>query len=378
MSEIQIIEVTTKKQRKTFVAFPNKLYAGCSQYVPPIMLDELETFDPQKNPAHDTADARLFLAMSGVKVVGRIAGIVSHAKNEARNEKCIRFGWFDCINDLAVSRALFNAVETWGKERGLNTFTGPHGFNEFDKQGMLVEGFEHVPSSVTYYNYAYYNDLVADYGFTKDVDWVEYLVLNIQENEFPPRLAALAERVAKRRGYRVLEFKKKKELMQWAPAILDFDDEVYSELYSYTPITKKQKEYYTNKFFPFINKDLIKVVVNTDNEIIGFFIALPSMSKALQKTKGHLLPFGWLHLLKALRPGGTKMIDLVLGGVKKEYRGRGVDLVMSLAMHASVVKLGYEQAESTPELEDNTAVRSEWKNFDTIQNRRRRLYTKPI
>ena len=377
MSEIRIAEVNSKSDRKEFITFPMKLYARCPYYVPPLILDEMDNLSPEKNPAFETADVKLLLAYNGPKVVGRIAGIISHAKNEAKGERNIRFGWFDSIDDARVSTALFGAVEDWGRSQGMNTFTGPHGFNEFDKAGMLVEGFDSVPTMATYYNFAYYPELVTQYGFEKEIDWVEYLVGELDENSFPPRLAALAEKVQEQRGYRVLEFANKKELQARAPEVLELILDAYEELHSYTPITDKQKPYYIKKFFPFLNPNFVKVVVNDRDEVIGVFIALPSISKALQKAKGRLLPFGIFHLLKATRNGGG-LLDLAIGGVRKEYRGRGVDVVMACAMHKSATSSGYRMAETNPELEDNVRVRSQWKHFKHVQHRRRRLYIKPI
>ena len=377
MADITIVEVQSRRQRKAFAAFPLRLYADCAYYVPELTIDLLETFSPAKNPAFETADAKVFLALSDGEVVGRIAGIVSHIQNRQLGLTKVRFGWFDCIDDFPVAAALFDAVEDWGRAQGMTVIGGPEGFSGFDKAGMLTEGYDRLPTMATYYNYPYYNDLVTQYGFAKDVDFFEYLVCNLAQNPFPARLADLAEKIQQRKGYRVLEFANKKAMLRRAPEVLDLMLEAYRNLHDFTPITDGQKDYYIKKFFPYLDKDLVKVVVNSSDEVIGLFVAIPSLSKALQKTKGRLLPFGFLHLLRAVRYG-NEVMDMGLGAVKEEYRGRGVDLVMALAMHRTAVKRGFTYAESNPELEENLRVRSEWKHFEHIQHKRRRLYKKAI
>ncbi len=376
MSKIQIIEVQTRRQRRAFFRFPMDLYKPCAFYVPPLLMDEYETFS-EKNPAYRGADSVMFLARRGRQVVGRIAGIILHEANKHDNARNVRFGWFDSINDRDVAAALFDAVSDWAVARGMDTLVGPLGFSGLDKEGMLTEGFDSVPTMATYYNYPYYVDLVEAYGFETELDLVEYLIMNITSNPFPPRLAALAERVRKRRRFRVLKFANKREMLARAPGFLDLLIDTYQDLDGFTPISEEQKAYITKKFFPFLRTDLVQAIVNEDDELIGFFVAMPSISRALQWARGRLLPFGIFHLWRALR-GRDKIIDFCLAGVRKPYRGLGVDVLMAVEMHKAAMRLGFETGESNPELEHNLRVRAEWKHFDHRVHRRRKIYTKRI
>lgn len=376
MSKFQIIEVQSRRQRRAFFRFPMELYRPCAFYVPPLLMDEYETFS-EKNPAYKCADSAMFLARRGRRTVGRIAGIILHEANRHMGTRNVRFGWFDSVNDRDVAAALFDAVSDWAVARGMDTLTGPQGFSGLDKEGMLTEGFDSVPTMATYYNYPYYADLVESYGFETELDLVEYLIRNITSKPFPPRLAALAERIRKRRNFRVLKFTSKREMLARAPDFLDLLIDTYQDLDGFTPISDEQKAYYTKKFFPFLRADLVQAIVNEDDELIGFFVGMPSISRALQWARGRLLPFGFLHLWRALR-GRDKIIDFCLAGVRKQYRGLGVDVLMAVEMHKAANRLGFDTGESNPELEHNLRVRAEWKHFDHCVHRRRRIYTKRI
>jgi hypothetical protein len=373
MSAVRVAEVQTRRERKAFVRFPMRLFAGCPFFVPPLVFDELETLSPKKNPAFDMAEARLFLAYKGEEIVGRVAAILSHAANEKNRAKNVRFGWFDSINDLGTAARLLAAVESWARDRGMLTVTGPQGFDEFDKAGMLIEGYESVPTMATYYNYPYYNDLLEGCGYTKDVDSVEYLVRSM--TEFPSRLRVLADKLLQRGKYRVLEFTSRKEVMRRGNQLLALLQETYWDLYDCVPMTPRQRDHYVKKFLPLVNPQLVKCVMTDGDEMVGFFVAMPSLSEALRKANGRLFPFGIYHLWKAVRPGNP-MLDFLLAGVKKEHRGRGVDLLMGLKMFESATKLGFKHAESNPELEDNYTVQREWRVVDHTIHRRRRIYKK--
>lgn len=352
------------------------LFAGSPYYVPPLIRDEIATFLPEKNPAFENADAQLFLASRGGKIVGRIAAIISHVANEKYQARNMRFGWFDVIDDYEVAAALFGAAENWGRSRGMETITGPQGFNDFDKEGMLIEGYESVPTVITYYNYPYYVDFVERYGFVKEADAFEYRILNLRSKPLAPRLTALAERIRIRKGYRLLQFKKRSDMLRRADEIFALLEEAYDDLYGVVPLTPSQRAYYVNKFFNYLFPDLVKVVVNKEDEVIGMFVALPSLSEGLQKAKGRLFPFGLFHLLLCTRK--PKLVDFVLAGVRKGYRGRGVDLVMAAEMYTTILKWGFEEGESNPELETNLQVRAEWRVVDHVMTRRRRIYKKTI
>jgi len=373
---VEISEVHSRKELKQFMVFPNKLYAGSPYYVPPLIHEEMAVFSEKKNPVFENAEARLFLARRDGRIVGRIAAIISHIANEKYGTKNMRFGWFDFIENYGVAAALLQAAESWGRGKGMETITGPHGFNDFDKWGMLIEGFDTVPTFSSYYNYPYYVDYAEKYGFQKDADAFEYRVRNLLTTPFPPRYAEMAERLMERKGYSVLEFKNRKELMSRAGEIFDLLEEAYADLYGVVPLTANQRGYYAKKYFPYLDPDLVQVVVNKENEVIGVLVALPNLSEGLQKAKGKLLPFGLIRLLLTVRK--TKLVDFILAAVRKGYRCRGVDVVMGYAMYKAVLKRGFEEGESNPELEANKQVRAEWQITDHVMTRRRRIFKKQI
>ncbi len=370
-----------QKELETFVQLPFHVFEGHPYWVPQLLREEREVFDEKKNPAYAGATSRQYVAYKEGRPVGRIAAILSRVANEKHNTKNLRFGWFDAFNDPEVSKALFDAVEDWGRELGMETLTGPHGFTDLDPEGMLVEGFNELPTIAVYYNFPYYNDLVEAYGFEKDIDYVEYQLNNIQMPHeqgggIPPRIEKLGEQIKKRSGVKLLEFKNKAALKARAPEIFDLLDEAYEDLYGAVPLTRTQIEYYVDKFFDFVDKDLIPVAVNEKNEIVGFMIAMPSLSKGFQQAKGHLLPLGWAYIFKSLK--SHEVLDFYLAGIKKEYRGRGVDLLMVLDIYKTGQSKGYHFAESNPELETNKQIQALWKHFNPRQHKRRRIYRKPI
>jgi hypothetical protein len=372
--DIRVVE--SKKDRKRFVKVPFDIYKGDAYWIPPLIRDEMETFDPRKNPACETAETRLFLAHKNGRAVGRIAGILSHAANQKYNSKNLRFGWFDTIEDYDVARTLFEAVETWGKELGMETLTGPHGFTDLDPEGMLVEGFDKLPTISVYYNYPYYPEFVTKYGFEKEIDYVEFLSTVPHETGIPEKLVRIGERIKQRSQVRVLKFKHKREIMKIAPGIFHLLDEAFEEIYGSVPLTEIQVMYYVKKYFPFVDKDLVKVAVNEKDEPVGFMITMPNLSKAFQKANGRLLPLGWFHILRALKE--HEVLDFYLAGVKQKYRGQGVDLLMVLDVGQTVLEKGFKYAESNVELETNTKVQAQWKYFNPVQHKRRRIYTKKI
>ena len=274
--EIRVVE--TKQDLKTFVKVPFDLYKGDPYWVPPLIRDEMEIFNPKKNPAYEHAETRLFLAQKAGKTVGRTAAILSHAANEKYNTKNLRFGWFDTINDYEVARALLEAVEKWGKELGMETLTGPHGFSDLDPEGMLIEGFDQLPTISVYYNYPYYPGFVEKYGFAKEIDYVEFRSIAPRETGIPPKLLRLGERIKQRSGVRVIKFKKKSEVKKRAVDLFYLLDEAFEEIYGSVPLTEKQIKYYVRKYFSFVDKDLVKLAVNENDEAVGFMISMPSLS----------------------------------------------------------------------------------------------------
>jgi hypothetical protein len=373
---LEISEVRGRRDLRRFVAFPMSLYRGNACFVPQLLRDEIEILSPDRNPAFEKAEARLFLAIRDGRIVGRIAGILSHAANEKWHTRNIRFGWFDTIDDLEVARGLLQAVEAWGRERGMETITGPQGFTDFDPEGMLVEGFDEVGTIATLYNHPYYPRLVEALGFTKDVDYIEFEA-RAPAGGIPERMARLADWSMKRNGVHLARYPSlraaRRERQQ---ELFDLLDEAYAELYGTAPLTDRQKAYYANKYLPFVNLELLPMAVNDEGKLVGVIVAMPSLTRAFQKARGRLLPFGFLHILLALRR--FKRLDFYLAGIKQEYRGRGVDLVMVLSVFRNALRHGAAVAESNPELETNRKIQAEWKFVDTRQHKRRRIYRRAI
>lgn len=369
---IKIVEVKTRKQLKQFVEFPNKLYKGNKYYCPPMASDELNTFIPEKNPAFDYCESRQFLAYKDNKIVGRIAGIISSAHNERHNTKQIMFSRYDAIDDIEVSRALFNVVKQYGIEKGMTEMIGPHGFCDTDREGMLVDGFEEKNLSITIYNYSYYQDHMLKLGFIKDVDWVEYQ-LSIP-NEIDPRLVKIANRVKDKYGFKVIRFKNNNEIKKYAREGLNLVNEAFNELYAYVPLTEKMIDMYIKQYIPILNKDYLVVIADKNNTVIGFGLMVPSLAEACRKHNGHLFPFGWISFLSALKSKRNKILEMYFIAVKPEYQSTGVNALIIEESLQACFKNGIKFAETGPELELNEKVRSIWKSFDARQHRRRRSW----
>jgi len=374
---ISVKEVQKKQELKEFLTFPMRLYRDCPNYVPPLLFDEFDTFNPKKNPAYESAETRLFLARRDGQTVGRIACILSHVANEKYGTRNLRFGWFDAIDDQEVVNRLFQAAEAWGKEKGMTTITGPQGFTDMDSEGMLIYGFDELPTIAYYYSLPYLPELTENYGFEKEVDYHEFQC-HVPDNldSIPPKLFSLSERIAQRGNYRLLRFPSKKALKKRAHELFDIIDEAFDEIYGAVPLTRKQVNYYVKKYFGFVDKDLIKAVISENNEMIGFIITMPSLSRAMQKARGRLFPFGWFHLLRGLK--SREILDFYLAGVKKSYQGKGVDLLMGLDIAKTAVLKGFKYSESNVELEDNTKVQAMWKFFNPQLHKKRRIFIKKI
>lgn len=374
---IDIKVVETKKDLKKFVKFPFKVFKDNPYWVPQLIMEDMEIFHRGKNPAFESADAKLFLAYRDGEPVGRIAGVLSHAANEKYNTKNIRFGWFDTIEDYEVAEFLFKAVEGWGKELGMETITGPHGFTDLDPEGMLIEGFDQLPTIAVIYNHPYYPEFADKYGFEKDVDWFEYKASPPYKTGMPDKLLRIGEKIKERSSIKLLTFNKKSDVKKVIESVFRLLDESFEENYGTIPISERQMKYYVKKYFPMVDKDLLQVAVNTDGESVGFMLALPSLSKGFQKAKGRLLPFGWYHILKAAK-GKNNVVDFYLAGIKKKYRGQGIDLLMVLNMAEELIKRKVEFVESNPELENNKKIQAQWKYFNPTNHKKRRIYKKKI
>lgn len=374
---VQIVPVASRRDLKRFVKYPMGLYRGSPYWIPQLIRDEIELLTPAKNPAFENAEAQAFLAMRDGRIVGRVAAILSHAANRKYGTKNLRFAWFDTIDDREVAKALFAAVEAWGRDKGMETLTGPHSFTDLDPEGLLIMGFEELGTIATTYNYPYYAGLMDACGFVKEVDYVEFQALPTPETRLPERIVKLAEWGKKRNNFRIVKFTNiRKAKTERAPELFDLLDESFEDLYGTVPLTRKQKEWFVNKYLSHVNLDFIEMAVNEKDEMIGFIIAMPSMSRAFQKAKGRLFPFGLFHILRALKKYDS--LDFYLAGVKKAYRGKGVDLMMTIDIFRTAMANGVRSAESNVELETNTRIQNEWKIVPVRQHKRRRIYRKSI
>lgn len=371
---VQIKEVKTKKDLKTFVEFPNKLYKDNAYYSPTLTVDELMNFNPKKNAAYEYCETKLFLAYVDGRLAGRIGGLINHSYNQKKNVKQIRFTRFDFIDDFEVSKALMDEVIKMAKEYGLNQIIGPIGFCDLDKQGMLVEGFEEKNLFITIYNHPYYLTHMNQLGFVKDVDWLEFQITPPSESF--ERLDRIGEAVKKRYNYHMVKFNNKKELKPYISKVFSVLNEAYKDLYGVVYLTPKQVDMYVQQFILLVQLDYLYIVENNDNEVIGVGIMIPSLTDAVKKSKGRIFPFGWYRILKALKK--VDVLDMYLIGVLPEYQGTGVNaLIMSEAIKV-VINKGITLAETGPQLEHNFKIQDNFKMFDIRQHRRRRCFTKNI
>lgn len=372
-NNITIKEVTTKRELRRFVQFGIDLYEGNQYFCPPIILDEINTFNPKGNPALEVCDFIIYLAYRNNEIVGRIVGLINHRANEAWNVKKCRFGWFDFIDDYDVFKALIDAVADWGRHRGMERLNGPVGFTDFDHQGLLLEGFDYNAPMASLYTYPYYIAHYERYGLRKEADWIEYQIQ--RPTQAPERMRRLVEYVENRHNLHVVKVKNTKELTQrYGYTYFDVLDEAYQKLYNYQPMTPRQKEYYCKMYFPLINFDFVTMVANKDDEIVAVGVGMPSLSAALRKCRGKLFPFGWYHLLKALRAKKISDFDLLLIGVRPDYQDKGLTALIFNEMTPHFARYGVERVETTAILETNTKSLANFAEYDRIQHKRRRAY----
>ncbi len=374
---ICVRKVSSSREMRTFMDFANRLYRKHPCYVPTLLADDAATLDKRKNHAFEFCEAEYFLAWKDGKVAGRVAAIVNHKANEAWKVKQVRFGWIDFIDDIEVLEALLRTVSDWGKERGMTDIAGPLGFTDFDPEGMLVEGFDKMGTMITIYNHEYYPAFFEKLGFSKEVDWVEYLI-KLPES-VPERFMKMSRLVLEKNRLRTRKLTMsdvRKE--QYGLKMFRLINECYKDLYGYSALSEKQMEQYVSQYLTFIDLRMVTFIEDSEGELVACGITLPSLSMALRKARGRLFPFGWAHLLNALYLNRPDTLDLLLVAVKPEYRGKGLNSVMFCELIPSLLKLGFKYAESNPELESNLKVQSLWGDFDSKVHKRRRVYSKPI
>lgn len=374
MANVSLVEVDSKQLLEKFVKFPMELYKGNNFYVTPLISDELKVWDSEHNAAFSYCDAVKYLAFHGDKVVGRIAIIHNKKESEELNISKIRFGWFDFIDDLQVSEALINKALEFAKHRNISKIEGPMGFTNLDKSGMLTMGFEKIATMIGLYNYKYYPQHLEQLGLVKEKEWVEF------EMEFPKVLSEKVikfdDLIKKKYKLKTLQFKNKDEIKPYIDPMFKLLDQTYNSLSTYTPITKEQITTYKEKYFPFIDKNFVICVVDENDQLVSFAVTMPSYSKALQKADGKLWPFGWYHLWRATKKNDSANFYLI--GILPEYQRRGVTAIIFKEIYDRFTAMGITYAETNPELEENKSVQVLWQDYNPVNHKRRRTYSKEV
>ncbi len=375
---IEIKQVSNRKELRAFIRFNYELYKDNAYSVPDLYDDMLNTFNKEKNAAFEFCEAEYFLAYKDNKLVGRVAAIINKKANETWNKKDVRFGWIDFIDDIEVSEALLKAVEQYGKTHGMENIQGPLGFTDFDAEGMLIEGFDQLSTMATIYNYPYYSEHIEKLGYVKDADWVEYQIY-IPKDGVHDKHQRIADLVQKKYNIRIKKYTSGKKLAKdYGQAIFELMNEAYSPLYGYSALSQTQIQQYVKMYLPILDLKMVPLIIDQDDKLVGVGITMPSLSIALQKAKGRLLPFGWFHLARALFFGKSRIVDLLLVAVKPEYQNKGVNALLFSDLIPVYQKEGCIFAESNPELEMNGKVQAQWEYFETIQHKRRRAFVKKI
>lgn len=380
MTNITIKRVETKKDLKRFIDFHYDLYKDSPFDAPNLFSDELRTLSRDKNASFDFCEAEYFLAFKGEDIVGRVAAIINHKANKRWESNAVRFGWIDFIDDLEVSRALLDAVADYGKQKGMTEMIGPLGFTDFDPEGMLIEGFDKMGTMATIYNYDYYPKHMEQLGdFVKDNDYVEYFVTVPQG--IPDRMRRLSEMVINRYNLRVRSMKRSEITKEgMGQKIFQLINNTFKDLYGFSELSSKQINQYVDMYLPHANLDIIPIIEDMSGDepkLVGVGITIPSLTQALRKCRrGRLFPFGWWHVLRAMKGKGTNVVDLEMVGILPEYRNKGLNVLTFYHLIPYYNKMGLEYAETQIEMEDNDNVRNMWNNFEHVLHKRRRCYKK--
>lgn len=366
----------TRAQLREYTKFGIDLYKGNPYFVPPLIMDDVNTLSPDVNPAFDFCKAQSFMAYRDGKPVGRITAIINNIVNDRSGKREMRFGFVDFIDDAEVVDALFAAAEEWGRSNGMTDIVGPMGFTDLDHEGMLTFGYDEVGTMATIYNHPYYVDHMERMGYTQDAGWVEYRIA--VPDAIPEKYARIAEIVRKRENLKVKKYTSRKKIKEdYGVALFELFNEAYDKLYGYSPLTKKQIDYYIKMYLDILNLNYVTVVTDADDRIVAVGISIQSFSKALQKSRGRLFPFGWYHMLKTLW-GGSDVVDLLMIGVKPEYQNKGVNALLFADLIPCYISTGVKFAETNPELEENSKVQNQWNYFETRQHRRRATFRKSL
>ncbi|MDR0566603.1 MAG: hypothetical protein LBG47_06165 [Prevotellaceae bacterium] len=370
---ISIKEVNTKKELRQFITFPFALYKGHKQWVPPLISDEKRKLRADLNPSFAAGcEAAYFMAGKGGKIAGRIAAIINHRANQKWQNKTARFGWLDFVDDYEVSGALLHAAEQWAKSKGMAGVQGPMGFTDFDLEGMLVEGFEHLPPIISPYNYPYYPLHLEKHGYVKAVDWLQYRINASQP--VPDKILRVNHAIAHKYSLRTVIFKRKKDIMPYTHKFFEAVNAAWDNIYGFVQLTPEQVSYYTKAFFSFIRPELLCFILDDGDNVVGFGLSMPTLSRAFQKARGKLFPFGFIHILKSLYRYSE--IDLYVNGVLPEWQRRGVHSLYYVAMNEMYIKRRITTAISSSQLETNANALGIWDNYEKELLFRTRCYIK--
>ena len=373
---IEVIKVESKKNVKDFVMFPFELYKDCEYWVPPIINEEIDAMDANKNPVFKNAEAEFYLAYKDNKIVGRIAAIVNWVEIEEQKKNKLRFGWYDTIDDINVSKALMDKVLEFGKSRKLVFVDGPVGFSNMDKAGLLIEGYDELNTMITWYHYPYQKEHLNKLGFSKLAEWVEYKIKIFSAEEAPEKVKKFSKIIQERYNLKVVNFKSTKEIIPYVDKMFELLNVTYSNLQTYVTIKQYQIDFYKEKFIKYIHPDFIKCCLDENDNLIAFLITMPSFSRALKKINGKIGLMGYFHLFKAQH--FNDRVSLYLIGVDPKYQSKGVTAVIFNELQQTFNNRGIVEVETNPELVENKAIQAFWKNYESTLHKRRATFTKSL
>ena len=374
MSDIKVKQVLNSSDLELFIKFPMELYKGNPYYVPPLINEEKSIWVKEENPALQYSEAAQFLAYKGENIVGRIAVMINHKEEKELGIRKVRFGWLDFINDIEVSKSLINTAIEYAKSKGISKIEGPMGFTNLDKAGMLTKGFDKLATMIGIYNFDYYPKHMEQLGLVKEKEWVEFEI-NFPDT-LPDKVEKFSRLIAEKYELELVKFKAKKDILPLVDSMFKLLDDTYKNLSTYTPITEEQIKHYKEKYFKFIDKDYIVCIKDKSGSLISFAITMPSYSKALQKAKGKLFPFGWWHLLNAGKKNDRANFYLI--GIHPQYQKRGVTAIIFKKIYETFKKKGVKFLETNPELEENASIQALWQDYNPINHKRRRTYSLEI
>ena len=374
MSDIKVKQVLNSSDLELFIKFPMELYKGNPYYVPPLINEEKSIWVKEENPALQYSEAAQFLAYKGENIVGRIAVMINHKEEKELGIRKVRFGWLDFINDIEVSKSLINTAIEYAKSKGISKIEGPMGFTNLDKAGMLTKGFDKLATMIGIYNFDYYPKHMEQLGLVKEKEWVEFEI-NFPDT-LPDKVEKFSKLIAEKYELELVKFKAKKDILPLVDSMFKLLDDTYKNLSTYTPITEEQIKHYKEKYFKFIDKDYIVCIKDKSGSLISFAITMPSYSKALQKAKGKLFPFGWWHLLNAGKKNDRANFYLI--GIHPQYQKRGVTAIIFKEIYETFKKKGVKFLETNPELEENASIQALWQDYHPTNHKRRRTYSLEI